>query len=712
LHPEAQTFRRTVTKAAPRHREISSEDRQPMHYQKRALTLAVAATLSSRAFGAGLPTDDLAEVVVTARQHALIGHVESSSQGTVTRTQLETRPVMRTGELLETVPGLVVTQHAGDGKANQYFLRGFNLDHGTDLATSVDGIPVNMHTHGHGQGYTDINFVIPELLDRIEYKKGTYYADEGNFSAAGAVDLHYRRSLDDTLLSLTFGEDSYARGLFAGSASLGGGELLWGVDYGRTDGPWQLEEDLRKVNALLKYSRGERGKGYSLTASLYDGDWISTDQVPELAVNTGLLDRFGFVDRTNGGESHRHSVAYEVAKPLGAWQLEANAYALDYRLDLFSNFTYALNPDDGDQFEQFDDRKAFGLHAEISRDTLYGRLRGQLKFGVESRFDDIGKVGLYLTDDRVRLTTIREDSVERLGLGFFVEQQLRPTDWLRVIAGLRHDRADFDVSSDLALNSGSANDSITSPKLSLVFGPWAQTEFFVNAGRGFHENDARGTTITVDPVDGVTAAERVNAMVRAEGAEFGIRTAALPYTQLALTAWTLDLDSELLYVGDAGATEANRASERHGMELGVYVTPREWLTVDADLAWSRGRFSEFDAAGDRIPGAVERVASLGLAVQHPSGWFGGARFRHFGEAPLIEDDSVRSDPTTVVNLEAGKRVGRVAVSLAAYNVFDSQDNDITYFYESQLPNESSPVADRHFHPVEPRTLRLTVETRW
>ena len=322
-------------------------------------------------------------------------------------------------------------------------------------------------------------------------------------------------------------------------------------------------------------------------------------------------------------------------------------------------------------------------------------------------------MGLYLTEGRERRSTIREDAVQRFGLGFYAEQQVQATDWLRVIAGLRYDSANFNVDSDLDANSGSASDSITSPKLSFVFGPWAETEFFVNAGRGFHENDARGTTISVDPADGVTAADRVNPMVRASGAEVGVRTAILPYTQLALTAWMLDLDSELLYVGDAGATEANRASDRHGIELGVYVTPTEWLTLDADLAWSHARFSEFDPVGSYIPGAVEGVASVGLALQHPSGWFGGARFRHFGEAPLVEDNSVRSDPTTVVNLELGYRFSRrFAISLAAYNLLDSDDNDITYFYESQLPGEGAPVADRHFHPVEPRTLRLTVETRF
>ena len=284
--------------------------------------VALLALLAPASFAAGLPTNDLEEVVVTAR---LIGRVESSTQGTVTRTQLETRPVLRTGELLETVPGLVVTQHSGDGKANQYFLRGFNLDHGTDLATSADGIPVNMHTHGHGQGYTDINFVIPELLDRIEYKKGTYYADEGNFSAAGAVDLIYRRKFDDSLLSLTVGQDSYARALFAGSDTLGPGDLLWGLEYARTDGPWDLPENLRRVNAVAKYSYGERGDGYSITASLYDGEWIATDQVPERAVDSGALDRFGHVDPTNGGETHRYALNFQVEKSVGEWRFTANA---------------------------------------------------------------------------------------------------------------------------------------------------------------------------------------------------------------------------------------------------------------------------------------------------------------------------------------------------------------------------------------------------
>ena len=245
----------------------------------------------------------------------------------------------------------------------------------------------------------------------------------------------------------------------------------------------------------------------------------------------------------------------------------------------------------------------------------------------------------------------------------------------------------------------------------VVLGPWAETEFFINVGKGFHSNDARGATITVDPSDRGTPVERVDPLVGALGADLGVRTAIIPSLQLSASVWSLDLDSELLFVGDAGTTEASRASERRGIELVAIWNPRSWLIVDADLAWSKARFTRADPVGDHIPGAVENVASLGLALNHPSGWFGGLRFRHFGTAPLIENNSVRSNPTTLVNLEAGYRIGRHwRISAALYNALDSKDNDITYYYESQLANETEPVEDIHFHPVEPRTVRLTLQT--
>jgi TonB dependent receptor/TonB-dependent Receptor Plug Domain len=687
----------------------------PLRRIARVLAGSFVLSIPTLASAGGVPTvtNWLEEVVVTGQLERLGGEPISASVGVVTSEQLDLRPVLRTGELLEVVPGLIVTQHSGDGKANQYFLRGFNLDHGTDLATSVDGVPVNMPTHAHGQGYTDINFVIPELVQSIEYRKGVYYADTGNFSAAGAVNMRYRDSVEAPLLLAEMGEDSYQRGLLAASPEVGDGMLLFGLDYSQTDGPWLLDENFQKTNALLRYSRTSETGRFAVTAQGYEGEWRSTDQIPQRAVDAGALDRFGFIDPSAGGDSHRYSLGVDWAARVGAGELRATAYAVDYRLDLFSNFSYATDVENGDQFEQLDDRRIYGGAASWRLPLQAAGLNHNVAVGVEMRRDDIDAVGLYRTAARQRIGVTREDAVVQSSYSIWSSLT---TDWhelVRTSVGLRADYFDFDVDSNIAENSGRASDSIVSPRFALILGPWRDTEFFVNIGKGFHSNDARGTTIRVDATDGVTPAERVDPLVDAIGADVGMRTAVLPNVQLSLSLWTLRLDSELLFVGDAGVTEPSRESERRGVEVGAIWNPASWLIVDADLAWSRSRFTDNDPAGSYIPGAVTRVVSVGVAVDHPSGWFGGVRFRHFGDAPLLEDGSVRSEPTTLVNLEAGYRIGeRLKLSAAVFNAFDSDDNDITYFYESQLPSESSPVEDIHFHPVEPRTVRFTISTQF
>ncbi len=509
--------------------------------------------------------------------------------------------------------------------------------------------------------------------------------------------------------SVESGDDDYLRGLFAASPEIGGGALLMALEHSTTNGPWLLEERFHKTNALLRYSHETAGGRFAVTAQGYDGEWRSTDQIPLRAVQSGALDRFGFVDPTNGGESHRYTLAADWYEQLGEGRLHANAYAIDYRLDLFSNFTYAVDTENGDQFEQFDDRRVYGGQLSWTRPIELMGLSHELDLGVELRRDDIDTVGLYKTVARARIDTTREDEVTQSSYSAYSSLKTRWSDSVRTELGLRADQFEFDVSSSLAVNSGSADDAIVSPKFSLILGPWRETEFFFNVGKGFHSNDARGTTIRVDPTDGVTPVDRVDPLVDALGADIGLRTAVLPNLQLTAALWTLKLDSELLFVGDAGITEPSRESERRGIEAGAIWNPISWLILDADLAWSRSRFTQSDPAGDRIPGAVENVASLGLAIDHPSGWFGGARVRHFGKAPLIEDSSVKSDPTTLVNLEAGYHItDNIQLSAALFNVFDSRANDITYLYESQLPGEAEPVTDIHFHPVEPRTFRLTL----
>ncbi len=494
---------------------------------------------------------------------------------------------------------------------------------------------------------------------------------------------------------------------------MGTGELLLAGEYFHNDGPWELNEGFRKLGGLAKLTQGDAGQGFALTAMGYDGRWRSTDQVPLRAVQSGAIGRFGAIDSTDGGETHRYSLSADGWRPIGDGQLRGNAYAVDYRLDLVSNFTYATDSANGDQFEQFDRRYIFGGALAYERPQPLAGIDGSFRAGAEFRRDDISPVGLYRTIGRVRHATIREDDVKQASYGVHASQSLKIAPWLRTDLGIRFDRFHFDVRSSLAANSGAASDSIVSPKLAFVLGPWADTEFFVNVGRGFHSNDARGTTITVDPTDGVTPAERVSPLVRAEGGEFGLRSALIPNLQFAASIWTLKLGSELVFVGDGGVTEPSRASRRTGLELGAFYSPIEGLVLDADVAWTRARYTDPDPVGDRIPNAVESVVSVGLTLNRASGWFGGARVRYFGPAPLIEDDSARSSSTLMVNLEGGYRfTPRLSAALTVFNVFDRKDNDITYFYESQLPGEAAPVSDLHFHPVEPRTVRAAVTMKF
>jgi hypothetical protein len=679
-----------------------------------AAALAVA---SPAAHGGGVTGAGLEEIVVTAGRIVLTGEPRAASEGTVLAEQLETRPLLRVGELLEVVPGMIVTQHTGDGKANQYFLRGFNLDHGTDFSTRVEGMPVNMPSHAHGQGYMDLNFVIPELIDRVVYRKGTYYPELGNFSAAGAAELGYVDRLPESFVSLSVGEFGYLRGVAGTSLDLAGGALLLGLEVDRTDGPWVNPENLEKTNAVLRWSRSGENSGVAVNLMAYSGEWDSSDQIPLRAVESGELDRFGAIDPTTGGESSRYSLSFTGFRRFGESQLDYGAYAMDYDLRLFSNFSYFIDEENGDQFAQFDDRRVFGGALAWTRPVAFGAGGSTLRLGLDLRHDDIDPVGLYLSRGRERYETVREDVVTQTLTGLWGGFATRWTPWLRSEFGLRFDRLDYDVESDLADNSGSGSDDLASPKLSITLGPWSNTEFFLAAGRGFHSNDVRGATIAVDPADPTCTVAGgclapVTPLVGAEGYEVGLRTAALPRMQLSLALWRLDLDSELLFIGDGGATEPTRPSRREGIEIGLYARPFEGVILDADYAWARPRFTDADPSGDRIPGAVESAASLGITAELPSGWFAGARLRYLGPAALVENDSVRSESTTLVNLQAGYRWPRLRVTAALYNVFDETANDITYYYESRLPGEAGPVEDIHFHPVEPRSLRVTVEARF
>jgi hypothetical protein len=654
----------------------------------------------------------LEKVEISGRHYDnAIGSADAASQGSIRSELLKSRPALRPGEVLEFVPGVIVTQHSGDGKANQYFLRGFNLDHGTDFATTVNGLPVNMPSHGHGQGYSDLNFLIPELVDRIEYRKGPYFAKNGNFAAAGSADIAYRTRLDEGFAALTLGQRQFRRFVGAGTVPLGGGiSLLGAMEVQRNDGPWTLPERLRKGNGVLTLSGGTPAEGWSASLMGYDARWNATDQVPERLLVAGRYDgeafgRFDAIDTSDGGQTRRTSLSGEWHRAADGRDTRVSAYAMGYRLALFSNFTYALErPGAGDQFSQQDRRRVHGLNASHAVEHKLGELPARTELGLQLRHDR-ARVGLFDAVERRITSTTRDDEVRETLASLHGQTSLELTSRWRAVVGLRADEARFKVHSfSNAANSGSASARLLSPKFSLIAGPWRRTEFFFNAGRGFHSNDARGATARVDPRTGEPV-DKVPGLVAARGLELGARTEWVPGLQSSLALWKLDFDSELVYVGDAGTTEANSPSRRRGIEWNNRYVPAPWLLVDADLAWTHARF----ANGDRIPNAVDRVASFAVTLRELGPWSASLQWRYLGPGALIEDNSVRSRSSLTTNLRVSRKLwSQGELTVDVFNLANRKVNDIEYFYESQLPGEAAPVADRHVHPAEPRTLRVTL----
>jgi outer membrane receptor protein involved in Fe transport len=660
------------------------------------------------------------EIVVRGRDDSMIGAAESASEGVVGAAQLEARPLARPGEVLETVPGMIATQHSGAGKANQYFLRGFNLDHGTDFATFVDGVPVNLPSHGHGQGYTDLNFLIPELIETVHFRKGVYYADLGDFSSAGGVNIETFDQLPQGIAQLEGGMFGYARGLLADSQPLGPGSLLYAAEIFHNDGPWEHEGDFWKGNALLRYSQGDDAMGGSLTASVYAGDWDATDQIAKRALELPGFGRWDSLDTTTGGDSQKYSLTGEWHRRSEASASEALVFGFYQNLDLFSNFTYFLDSPDGDQFEQIDRRWVGGARAHH---TLFGRLferEMENTAGLQLRSDSI-RNGLFSTIRRHRRvkddyeggsipSRTRRDDVWELSLAPYLENRVEWTDWLRSVAGVRLDWFHFDVDGADGTASGREDDAMASPKGSLIFGPWLDSELYLSGGMGFHSNDARGVTATFDSAD---------PLVRTYGAEVGVRTTFVPGLQTTLAFWWLDIDDELLFIGDAGTTESTRPSRRYGIELANYYSVTPWLTLDADFALSHARFRDHvPGEGDHIPGAVETVVAAGASVHDLAGFFGALRLRYFGPRPLLEDGSQSSGETILVSTRIGYELTDTwSVSAEIFNLLDRDDHEIDYFYASRLQTEPAGpddggFDDDHFHPVDPISVRGVLTARF
>lgn len=682
---------------------------------QRADTVATDTSRSARA---------LAVVKIRGRADNMIGIASSASQGRIGRPDLRGRPLQREGELLESVPGMILTQHSGDGKANQMVVRGFNLDHGTDFQTRLESMPLNLPTHGHGHGYTDINPLIPEFVDHLEYKLGPMYAEIGDFGSAGGASLQLIRTLTTPVALLEGGAFGYRRTVLGAggsrmlressadttrttSGAQASDHWLVGGEAKQYDGPWATRQRLGKLSGLARYTWRRERSELSLLALGYRNAWNASDQIPERAIRTGALTRFDQIDPSLGGEASRASISGTYARRLRQGTLSLEAYLVQHDLTLHSNFTYFLEAAErGDQITQTDVRTLGGVNGEVTRVLLTGGVSHLVRKGVQLRADDIQN-GLFQSAARTIADTVRRDRVRQGSAGMYVSIESRWRPAIRTLFGYRQDVFQFDVQSDNPRNSGERIATIGSPKLSAVITPRSHLELYIGGGLGFHSNDARGITTTVNPITG-EAVHPVTPLVRSRAAEMGVRIARSDRARSTAALWTLDLDSELLFVGDAGTTEPQGRSRRIGVTMANYWRPVSSLAVDADLSFTRARYVSV-STDNRVPGAFERVMTAGVQWELPHQVVTTARVRHFGAAALIEDNSRRGTPTTLLNMSLGWRVRGVQLTATVLNAANARANDVQYFYASRLPGESGEgVPDVHVHPVEPRMLRVGI----
>ena len=642
------------------------------------------------------------QVLVTAPRFELLGTATTSSQGVILKQELLELPAYRAGQLLETVPGLVVTIHSGEGKANQYLLRGFNLDHGTDIATFIDGMPVNMRTHAHGQGYSDLNFFIPELASGIDYTKGPYFAPEGDFASVAAVHIGYLDEIDDQA-SITGGSFGYERLFGAATRDFMSGKVMAGMELSYYGGPWTHPDDVRKINAVLRYSEGETREGFSVTGMYYRGLWNATTDQPERAMDPtymaslGLtpIDRFGTLDPSDAGQAQRMSLSAIYSHGTLDWHVDANAYAINNDLTLWNDFSHFLNdPVHGDQEAQNDVRMIYGANASYTDYRALFGANAETIIGIQTRYDDAHVQRLF-TEKRVFLSTDIDDRVQERSVGGYVQLTDYWAEWFRSVVGVRED---YFSGTDRGTNAGSGNQTVFQPKGSLIFTPINELEFYVSAGRGFHSNDFRSV-----PGGG-------GFLTPSKGQEIGVRANPFKGLTATMTLFQMEFKSELTYDPEAGQTSAGRPSKRTGVEFNTTYQAFDWLEIYGSIALTHARYTDIDPAGQFIPEAPSIIGQLGIYVRDAGPWFGALELRYLGKHSLIEDNSVTSKGDQEWNMNIGYDFGEgLKAQLGIFNLLDSKDNAAEYYYADRLPGEpAAGVPDLHIHPLEPRAFRLTL----
>ena len=678
----------------------------------------------------------VSEVVVTASRLNLLGSAETASQGSVTQQELDLRPVYRVGQLLETTPGLVVTIHSGEGKANQYLLRGFNLDHGTDIANFVDGMPVNRPTNTHGQGYSDLNFIMPQLAAGLDYTKGPYYASVGDFGAVASTHMRLLDTLPDQI-SLSAGTLGDQDAFLGGTQAFGPNDrLVAAVDYGHLNGPFDPPENFHKINGALRYSHGTPNDGYSLTALYYHSRGLLTTDQPVEALREELIGRYGTLDPSDASRSERFSLSGDLARPLGPGQLSVDAYYIQSHMTLWNDFTHYLDdPVNGDQEQQDENRTTWGGAASYKLSLTFGSIQTVTVAGLQGRYDDayvdrrhtkdkqvlndcnIEEVGGSVDNFAAVDGACQADRVHLGDIGPYIENTTHWLPWLRTILGLREEYYAADDHSFINGFQGSDSQTLFQPKSSLVVGPFYKTELYLSAGRGFHSNDVRGVfgTVTIEGVPGT--AGRTPLLEPATGEELGVRTNIIPKVNVQVAVFQEDFNSELAYDADAGQDTASAPSRRQGVEFSAQYHPLHWLELNTDLAVSRARYqasaatlASFDLDGPYIANAPSFIGAFGILLSDLGPWFGGLQWRDLGPYPIVDGDADPKDKGySEFNADVGYHLGEhLTFELNIYNLTDTHADAAGYDYSYRLTPTSPIATGPTFHPLEPVSARFSV----
>jgi hypothetical protein len=716
------------------------------------------------------PPGSLQEITVTAQRLDLLGTADTASEGVVDEQELQLAPQYRPGQLLETVPGLIVTLHSGEGKANQYLMRGYNLDHGTDLGTFVDGMPINQPTHAHGQGYTDLNFVVPELADKLAYTKGPYYANVGDFGAVGSVRVNYRDTIEDQA-SATVGTLGFQRIFAAGSEALGSGNFLSAVEVQHYDGPFLNPDDARKENMVLRYSEGDDQDGYSITAMAYHQLWTNTTDIPIRAITEGWVpNRFATLDPTDGGRAWRSSLSFDDRTTIGDGRFTGSAFLIDNQLHMYNDFTqFLVDPVHGDQEAQIENRRALGGQAGYSLPVPLGAVRNVISVGAVLREDMLhverlpseGMVVLSAAEAATDPPSFSNDDQVYLFAGaLWVQASTRWTSRFRSTLGFRVDYqhgTDIDYLAALHerslpgqyagyTNGGTAQQVLPQPKGSLIYTPIEdRVELYLSAGRGFHSADLRGVNQDTSVDLGLP---HTPLLAKQEGQEIGVRATPRPDIAVTLAYYNLWQQSETIIDPDVGQDTAGPPSRRYGYEINVTYQIDRHLEFYGSYSGDHTHFTRpFDDGtghlGEYITDAPLATGALALYLTNLGPWSGGLNFRYLGNYPLSSgpcvDSAVQHDfpgYTTCAHSPTAGAPGQVdgkgfgewnldahyafpegwSASLGIYNLFDKHAAAAEFWYVDRLQNEIGTYpdgrADVHEHPLEPIMARFTLAKKF